>query len=189
MIFFTADTHFNHKNVIRYCGRPFADLDEMTERLITNWNDTVRVGDTVYHLGDFALSFGKKHEKAVDDVLRRLNGRKILICGNHDRKEVKQNPRWNDVRDYLELKLDLGGIHKQRIVLFHYGMRVWNQRHRGAWHLYGHSHGTLSDIGGKCKDVGVDCNNYKPLSLFEIQTFMSSRESFPVDHHGADAQL
>ena len=54
-IFFTADTHWGHRNIIRYCQRPFADVDEMNEALITNWNSTVGKDDIVFHLGDFAM--------------------------------------------------------------------------------------------------------------------------------------
>src|ERR1035437_10371795 len=100
--FFTSDTHFNHDNVIQYCGRPFASVDEMNREMIARWNSTVGPDDTVYHLGDFAL--GKFAEAAP--ILRRLNGaRKILVLGNHDRSaqqmlavgfdEVHKKIEWN----------------------------------------------------------------------------------------------
>lgn len=182
-VFFTSDTHFNHANVIQYSARPFTDLEEMTESLVANWNRRVKPGDTVYHLGDFALTYGAKDLPLVDSLLERLNGQKWLVKGNHDRKEVVNNPRWLKVVDYHELKLDLGGIHKQRIVLCHYAFRVWNQCHRGAWMLHGHSHGNLVDAGGKIMDIGVDPRQYSPVSVEEVAEFMSKRESVAVDHH------
>lgn len=183
MIFFTADTHFNHENIIQYSNRPFGSLEEMTEALVANWNFRVANGDTVYHLGDFALSYGAKDIPLISDLLIRLNGQKILIKGNHDRKEVLRDQHWQNVLDYNELKMDFGGVHKQRIVLSHYAHRVWNQMHRGAWMLYGHSHGSLPDIGGKTMDVGVDSNDYRPISMDEVQELMNGREIITFDHH------
>lgn len=182
MIWFTADTHFNHFNSIEYCSRPFASLDEMHERLIENWNAVVKPGDIVYHLGDFALSYGKKSAPVIDSILSRLSGQKWLICGNHDRDEVTRHPAWVKVKDYHEIKVDLGGLHKQRIVMCHYAMRVWNQCHRGAWMLYGHSHGNL-ERRGKSIDVGVDSHEYKPISLDFVKSVLDQQSIYVVDHH------
>ena len=81
MIFFTSDTHFGHTNIIKYCNRPFVDKEEMNKVLIENWNSVVKPEDTVYHLGD--VSFMKQEESYK--ILKQLNGRKILIRGNHDK--------------------------------------------------------------------------------------------------------
>lgn len=182
-IWFTADTHFNHENVIEFSKRPFANLEDMTRKFINKWNERVKPGDTVYHLGDFALSYGEKHRELINNLLADLNGQKWLIKGNHDRKEVTSNPRWVKVIDYHEIKVDLGGEHKQRIVMCHYAMRVWNQCHRGSWMLHGHSHGNLTDIGGKTMDVGVDCHEYRPISLEEVASYMETRSILVLDHH------
>lgn len=183
MIYFTSDTHFNHENVIRHSARPFRDLTEMTDQLIARWNARVKPGDTVYHLGDFALSWGAKNQPLISLLLDSLQGQKWLIKGNHDRKEVTSCKQWVQVLDYRELKLDLGGLHRQRVVLSHYAMRTWNQSHRGSFMLHGHSHGSLSDLGGKIMDVGVDCCNYQPVSLDEVLEYMASRPSTAADHH------
>lgn len=182
-IWFTSDTHFNHENIIRYSQRPFADLDEMHEVLIHNWNERVTRGDMVYHLGDFALTWKKQADKEmVEGLLKRLNGCKHLICGNHDRDAVKKANGWANVSDY-ESKT----IHGQRIVMFHYAIRSWHGMHRGAWHLFGHSHGSLVGAVGKCMDVGVDCRGYRPIEFAEVQAAMEQRETVAVDHHRADA--
>jgi calcineurin-like phosphoesterase family protein len=190
MIFFTADTHFFHENVIRHSKRPFTSLDAMHEALITNWNTAVTKADTVYHLGDFAISWGSKSKAPIGDTLARLNGQKYLVTGNHDRKEVTNAQGWAGVYDAHEIKVDLGGQHKQRIVLNHYAQRTWNQMHRGAWMLHGHSHGSLSDIGGKILDVGVDCCYYAPISIERLRGIMEARPVITYDHHtiesGAD---
>lgn len=184
-IWFTSETHFNHANIIEHSSRPFHDVTEMTEAMIARWKAKVQPGDTVYHLGDFALSGGRKHAELIDQILSKLNGQKWLIVGNHDRREVTKNARWMAVKDYLEIKIDLGGEHKQRIVMCHYPMRSWNQMHRGSWMLHGHCHGNLKDIGGKSLDVGVDVHGYSPVSIHDVKTFMDGRSVVECDHHSS----
>ncbi len=82
MIYFIADTHFNHSNIIKYCNRPFNNTYEMNEYIIEKWNSVVKNDDTVYHLGD--VRFGSLQE--VKNLVERLNGTKILLKGNHDFK-------------------------------------------------------------------------------------------------------
>ncbi len=84
-IYVISDTHFNHKNIIDYCNRPFKDIDEMNNTIIYNWNRIVKKDDIVYHLGDFFL--GSKFD--LKDIVDRLNGAIYLIRGNHDRLTVK----------------------------------------------------------------------------------------------------
>lgn len=79
-IFVTADTHFGHQNIIKYCNRPFMSTEEMDAALIKNWNETVSNKDLVIHLGDFAL--GSRDYTA--SIIKKLNGKKYLIMGNHD---------------------------------------------------------------------------------------------------------
>ena len=156
----------------------------MTEKYIENWNSIVTLRDTVYCLGDFAISFGRRDAQRIDEILSRLQGQKYLIKGNHDRKEVICNSRWAHVYDYKELKIDMGGLHKQRIVLFHYPLRTWNQIHRGAWHLHGHCHGNLPSRPGKSLDVGVDAfANHKPVSIDEVASVLKEKPIFSEDHH------
>ena len=81
MIFFTADLHLGHENVIQFCKRPFATTDEMDEALIGNWNSTVKAKDEVYILGDLTM----RPAAEAHSYLTRLNGRKYFIRGNHDR--------------------------------------------------------------------------------------------------------
>ena len=79
MIYFTADTHFGHENVIRFCSRPFSCAAEMDEALIENWNSRVKGNDTVYVLGDMFF-----RSVNFEEILKRLKGKKRLIVGNHD---------------------------------------------------------------------------------------------------------
>lgn len=178
MIWFTADTHFYHHKVIEYDNRPFADVYEMNDALVSRWNERVMKGDLVYHLGDF--SFGTDHE--IDSILSRLNGQKYLLKGNHDRPACTKNNRWVWVKERHEIKVQMPWG-KQLIVLSHYAHRVWRKSHHGSFHLHGHSHGNLDDIGGLILDVGVDCHNYAPTSLSDVFDYMSKRTISVCDHH------
>lgn len=85
-VFFTSDTHFYHGNIIRFCNRPFKDMEMMNETIISNWNNTVGQDDIVFHLGDFCLGGSAEWTKILD----RLNGKIYLIMGNHDLKNIRQ---------------------------------------------------------------------------------------------------
>jgi len=162
--FFTADTHFDHANIIKYCNRPFSSLDEMNQTIINNWNSVVKSEDVVYFLGDFAFH-------RADYFVKILNGHKILIIGSHD-KEIRPLYRPWAFEEATPMKeINIEG---QSVTMCHYAMRRWPRSHYGAWHLYGHSHGNLPPIG-KSWDVGVDNNSFTPLSWQEIVTLMKSR--------------
>lgn len=171
-IFVTSDQHHGHAHVIRYCNRPFNSLDEMNETLITNHNSVVKSGDSVYHLGDFAF-------KTPEVFLRRLNGRHILIKGNHDDRKKCENAGFAWVKDVYGLKVDK----KYYFWLSHYAHRAWNKSNHGSFHCFGHSHGNMPDYGRSC-DVGVDCWNYFPVSLEEVVSRLSDKDC--VDHHCVD---
>jgi len=176
--FFTSDTHFFHSRIIQYCLRPFADATDMNEQLIANWNNVVGYDDVVYHLGDFA--FGDVDQ--VNDVMQRLNFKHMhFIKGNHDKPFLKwfysvphgMGTKITIYPEFLETKIE-----GHQFVLCHYAMRVWNQSHRGALHLYGHSHGTLpDDPNSKSFDVGVDCHDFMPISLERVLHLMSKKKT------------
>lgn len=183
MQFFTSDLHFCHENVISYSNRPFTTVDEMNETLISRWNGKISKQDTVYILGDVAFANAAK----TAEILDRLQGQKILVYGNHDRN-IRKNKTLRDkfvkCEDYLEVKIRIDENEKQNIVLCHYAMITWNRRHRGAWMLHGHSHGTLDyPFQGKILDVGVDCHNYVPISFDEVARIMADKPIGSNDHH------
>jgi calcineurin-like phosphoesterase family protein len=187
--FFISDTHWGHKNIIEYSKRPFSSVEEMNEALIKNWNDTVSPEDTVWHLGDVA--FCKYSELKV--ILARLNGHKNLVLGNHDKMITSNKQELLDLKlfDSIQHYAEVTHSGAQRIILFHYGMRVWNGSHHGNILLYGHSHGSLPPFG-RSVDVGVDCKeisksflpkDYRPLSLQEVLDYMKNKTGETVDHH------
>lgn len=164
MVYFTGDTHFFHTNIIKYCNRPFDNVDSMNEMLIQNWNKIVKPEDLIYHLGDF----GTGPEKCLLPVFKRLNGKKHLIKGSHDSKYVLGLP-WESINDIKVLHLE---SKRMAVVLCHYAMRTWYKSHYGTWMLFGHSHGKVAPFG-KSFDVGVDCWNFTPISLDKVEKEMN----------------
>lgn len=179
MIYFTSDTHFGHKNIIKYYNRPSTTVDEMDQLLIDRWNEKIKKDDQVYHLGD--CFWNMKLQKARE-IRKQLNGRIYLIKGNHehvaeqlqkggDLSDMKHfNPPFEWIKDYYELMVE-----GQRIILFHYPMRSWNFQTHGSWHLYGHCHGSHPPVGLSF-DIGVDCWNCYPLSFDEVKHQMALPE-------------
>ena len=163
--FFTSDTHWGHANIIRYCARPFDSVRDMDEAMIANWNAVVGHDDVVWHLGDFALGADAKH---VRSVFHRLKGIKRLVIGNHDRAETLDLP-WAAKPTHLASV----GIDGARVVMCHYGLRVWPGMRRKAISLYGHSHGRLPGTSMSL-DVGVDFWGFTPVTLTDIQRRMQT---------------
>jgi calcineurin-like phosphoesterase family protein len=185
MIWFTADTHFGHANIIKHCKRPFFSVEEMDAELARRWNECVGTDDEVYVLGDFCW---RSHNHAIP-ILEQLHGTKYLVEGNHDRA-CTGNKRfvsmWKWIKPLAEIKVP-NGDDATRIVLCHFALRVWHQSHRGSWHLYGHSHGSLpDDPTARSIDVGVDARRYAPISFESIKSIMATKQWQPVDHHRGD---
>lgn len=173
MIYFTSDLHFEHENIIRLCSRPFRDATEMNNILIYNWNNVVRDNDIVYILGDITMN---KDPEIARKYLERMTGKKTLIQGNHD-YFVKNYRAHNfdffeEVTFYKEINYN-----KQRFVLMHYPLLDWNHMYRGSYMLHGHMHNKEiynynNKISGiKRYDVGVDANNFTPVSIDKIMGY------------------
>jgi calcineurin-like phosphoesterase family protein len=158
--FWTSDTHFGHANIIGYCRRPFGSVQEMDDVLIANWNAAVGHDDLVWHLGDFAHGADEKH---IRSVFHRLNGVKRLIIGNHDRQGTLDLP-WAAPPTHMATT-SVDGV---RIVICHYGLRVWPGMRRKAIALYGHSHGRLPG-NSMSLDAGVDCWGFAPVGIGDIR--------------------
>ena len=186
MIWFTSDHHFGHAHIIKYCGRPFDNVETMNETMIRNWNKVVGENDDVYHLGDFCLGSNPEY---IDNIARRLNGNLFIMKGNHDRRlpSVSKNGKSVILPPLYELKVpdeEIDEKHDQVIVMCHYALEVWNKAYFGSWHLFGHSHGTLPVSDSRAKyDVGVDPNNFTPVSYEEIKRIMTKKVFHPIDHH------
>lgn len=123
----------------------------MTEQMISEWNAIVNPEDIVYILGDVAFL---PANQAVN-ILNRLNGTKILIEGNHDRKSLK-DPNFcecfSEIHKYYEIYYN-----DIFVVMFHYPIAEFNKMHRGAVHFHGHLHGSTSGLEHfRVRDMGMD---------------------------------
>lgn len=177
-VWFTSDTHFHHANIIEYCGRPFRDVDHMNEEMIHRWNERVKPGDLVYHLGDFAM--GPK-EKALE-TKRRLNGGVILVRGNHDRSEASMKAMgFESVYSKLETLFVVYGKERRfylshiPIGLDHRSPKKYSEeltkpppKYYDYW-LCGHVHEKWKSRG-KTINVGVDQWDFRPVTLEELLT-------------------
>jgi calcineurin-like phosphoesterase family protein len=151
----TSDLHFGHKNIMNFCPDSRArfrnDVDYMNEAMVREWNDLIEPGDLVYILGDVAFLPAQKAAETVN----RLNGTKILVEGNHDRKALNDptfRKCFKEVHKYLDINYN-----GTKVVMFHYPIAEWDQMHRGAVHFHGHLHGGESGMEEfRCRDMGMD---------------------------------
>lgn len=174
-IFFTADTHFGHANIIVHSKRPFKHVDEMDEALIERWNAVVQPNDEVWHLGDFNF----KSSKPTSYYVGRLRGRIHIVWGNHDDKDAKRYHKMLGAASAFKSAQEVKYLRHddEKITLYHYAQRVWRNSHHGSYHLYGHSHGSLEKCAwGRSMDVGVDCNNYAPVSWDDVKMKLQDRQ-------------
>lgn len=165
-VFVVADLHFAHKAMLKFSHTSrghFANSWEMDEEIIRNWNNVVGKNDIVYLLGDVSFSSGKK----TRGLIERLNGRIILIKGNHDKqKDInKYIDLLEDVLDYKEINYEYKDYH-YHIVMSHYPFGSWNRSFHGSIMCHGHSHGRYS-APGKIFDVGLDSEvgGFEPINI------------------------
>ena len=161
-IFITSDTHFHHANIIRYCGRPFADADEMDEKLIENWNNIVKPQDKIYHLGD--VYFHSKTKNTEHSVLQRLNGIKVLIVGNHDDiKDPLLHKYFSQIYMWHHLK-------KHNMIFSHVPLHPLSIPLRDeTTNVHGHIHEKQSPTDAKYFNICVEHTNYAPVALEDLK--------------------
>lgn len=159
-IYVCSDLHLDHKNIIQYCNRPYASVEEMNEALINNWNSVVKENDTVFFLGDFCL--GKKED--IISFGKRLNGRKILITGNHDHASKITYKEAGFISIYKnELTVHFDELN-ETITFSH---RKVEEPEYPYFNIYGHSHDkACDDETHKC--ACVELWEYKPVLLTTI---------------------
>lgn len=170
MIYFISDTHFYHKNIIKYCNRPFNSVEEMNENLIKNWNEVILQDDTVYHLGDFALG----NKELSLNIVSKLNGQKFLVLGNHDKWSIDDYEN----HGFKVLKNAPIKLVEYKLVLSHYPTPDI-QIPKGYINLHGHIHdkSLYNDFDkfepcnyslDKHINLSCDVTDFKPVSLKQI---------------------
>lgn len=183
-IFLTSDPHFHHEKIIQYCKRPFYNVEEMNETLISNWNDVVTDDSLVFLLGDVCL--GNKNK--MNQVMRRLNGDIIYIYGNHHRDKDFDSHRFTSMHDILYVDLNS----KFSFYATHFPLMTWTRRIKNETetnfkciNAFGHVHHNPRECSGfdsnlplwdNQLDVGVDNNNFYPWNLKDIIKIMDDRE-------------
>lgn len=160
---YISDLHLFDKGIIKSSNRPHKNLEEMSTDIIIKWNKKVSKEDIVYILGDV----GEIEE--VDEVcriLRRLNGKKVLITGNHDRETIKV-PAFRkcfiQISDYFRV-FDSG----KKVVMSHFPFEDWEGKKKGVIHLHGHVHKEPLPNRKNRYNVGADIQDFTPRTLREI---------------------
>jgi calcineurin-like phosphoesterase family protein len=158
-IYFTADTHFFHTNILKHCpDRPCSGMEIKAhdEWLIDLWNNTIEKKDIVYIVGDFA--FGNKER--VIRLMDKLHGTKHLIVGNHDASSIKLPNYFESVQQIKDLtfKASLYPFLEEdfSLALCHYPLISWNRKNYGACMVHGHCHGRIDEYNRKTGDLRVD---------------------------------
>ncbi len=185
---FTADWHLNHERIIELCQRPFSSVDEMNETIIRNHNELVAPGDDVFVLGDVALG-------SIDQMARlvqRMNGRKFLVPGNHDRCwRGNKRIRGIDTQRYIDAGFQiLSGVVRWSTtdwLLCHFPSKGDSQNEdrfleyrpslaEGEWLIHGHVHEKWQ-VWRRQVNVGVDVWEFKPVSEAEIRQIIELTET------------
>ena len=190
-VFFTSDTHIGHSNVIKFDNRPFADVEEMNETIVKNWNNKIPKDGIVFFMGDFSF----KSLKQTKEIFDQLNGQIHWINGNHDTwKVISKLDKVKSIQNMLDLKIaDKDVVNKrfkgrQQITLCHYPIVVWDKHHHGAWHLHGHCHHNLTKTAfgeifykRKVIDVGTNGHEHTPLSYQDVKDIMNQKTIDLID--------
>lgn len=196
-VWFTADTHFRHKNVLKYCsGRAEAggyaadDIGAHDNWLIDKWNSTIGKQDTVYIIGD--VSFANQEDSRK--IIERLNGRKHLIVGNHDASAQKLNNYFKLITQ-MEMKVFKASTYNFleedfNVFMCHYPMVTWPSKHYGCVDVHGHCHGNLDDYNDTSTDLRVDVGldgrlaEYGFVSLEKLYAFFKKKtEGLPLSEY------
>lgn len=158
---YTADPHFGHENIIRYCDRPFHSVSEMDAVIQSNYARRVGPDDDLWIVGDFGFGRASAADGYLEGIFERIPGRKHLVVGNHDNDRVRRLP-WSSIHDIVGIN-DSG----QKLVLCHYPMITWEGARKGAIQLFGHVHqnwmGSRNSI-----NVGVDVWRLMPIRIGDI---------------------
>lgn len=158
---YTADPHFGHDNIIRFCNRPFRSVGEMDAAIVSNFASRMQADDDLWVVGDFGFGRLAGKDGYLESLFHSIPGRKHLIVGNHDDDRVKALP-WETVEDIAVIKDG-----DQRLTLCHYPMITWEGARKGAIQLFGHVHerwrGTRNSV-----NVGVDVWDFLPIHLGDI---------------------
>lgn len=165
-IWFISDTHFFHDNIIHYCNRPFKNSTVMNEKLIENWNAIVKPNDKIYHLGDVGMACT---DQELHNLLKKLNGHKRLILGNHD------NPKSPALQNNFEKIMLWNGFHAERIFTVSHIPLPLEHLRDGKYCVHGHIHDNVSS-NPYYINVCVEQTGYRPIHIDTICEMINARD-------------
>lgn len=191
MNFATSDLHFFHKNIPTYCPDSrgdFNSIDHMNMTIVSNINSRVTDNDRLYILGD--IGFGGDMG-AIVEILKMINGEKVIVWGNHDDRLKKSDVFLNnkalmgvvETHELLREQHKIDGI-KRSFTMCHFPLSSWADSRHGSIHIHGHLHSnqlTKLHPTKRRLDVGLDGNNLMPYSFEEIVKIVRVNER--LDHH------
>jgi calcineurin-like phosphoesterase family protein len=165
-VFIISDTHFGHANILEFTDRwgeplrSFSSVEEMDEHMVSKWNSVVRPQDHIYHLGDVAL------KKNNVEILRRCNGHKRLVRGNHDIYSTKF---------YMQFFDEIYGVRVfEDLILSHIPIHPASIKNRWLANVHGHLHRGKVEGEGKYFNASVEMLDYTPISLEQLRDRLRS---------------
>lgn len=188
-IWFTSDLHFGHQNILKFCKRPWKTTEDMDWNLIQNWNSVVKPDDLVFDLGDFAFATNGRWK----ELLSQLNGHHYLILGNHDITRWpgdKVMELFEEVSQQMILKIDGRTVYLNHYPYLCFG-GAWKNPENAVYQLFGHVHSGPNCAGTDTDrlvnlfpyqyDVGVDNNNYTPVSWQQVQEIIHKQVEHSIE--------
>lgn len=187
-LWFTSDCHFGHRNVLKFCDRPYKDEKEMGQAIINNWNSVVKPDEKIFCLGDFSWWDGR-HE--IKKIISKLNGEIFLVPGNHDRVrsfELCDPGKLHICSDvvYLYVRPAIQNTDSRfatgcyEVVLSHFPQLCYSHSDKkNVYNFFGHIHSLkgqpMVEFGepiklrpGRQIDVGMDRHDYTPVEFFQV---------------------
>ena len=167
-VWFTADSHFSHANIIKYCNRPYSDAASMNKDMVKRWNACVKKDDIVWHLGDFCLG----NKKEIEKIFKQLHGNIRIVLGNHDRHNVKFYYDVGFSRVY-----DMPVMFNGFFVLSHVPLG-WVRDNLPFANIFGHVHNSelYNTFTARSACVCVERWNYAPVLMSELVNGMMKKE-------------
>lgn len=172
-IWVTSDTHFGSERTMELSKRPFESVEDMDNKMIENWNSVVDDDDLIIHLGDFGNY----------DVVNRLKGKIILICGNYEKGDIsKKHESYKNFKEHLQNngfhsvcfnKFIIKRKNRNNIVCVHEP----SKRNEVCFNLFGHIH-KLQMVKYNGLNVGTDCHNFYPIDMNTVEFYKNAIENF-----------
>lgn len=171
-VWFTSDLHFWHKNICKYCGRPYETVEQMNAGIVNNWKQLIKDDDTVFVLGDLGFCGIEKLRAEIE----QLPGQIYVIQGNHDSDKILAKLKEEGlIKDYCKLQyVTIIGDEEcpeQDLTLCHFPMVDWYNKEKGAWMVHGHQHQLPETPSCSVKhwDVGLDKNHGSPITFEQLK--------------------